>query len=109
MFFFEINQHILGIDSLDTPYHWIAADVNNDRQVSVADLISLRKIILGKIDEFPNNTSWRFVPLLYNFQNPENPLQEEFPEEVVTSGINQAIRSLEFCAIKIGDVAGPYY
>ena len=57
----KIQRHILGLESLDTPYKLIAADVNADDQVKVSDLSQLRKLILGVITDLPTNESWRFV------------------------------------------------
>ncbi|MDF1698148.1 MAG: T9SS type A sorting domain-containing protein [Saprospiraceae bacterium] len=57
----KIQRHILGLESLDSPYKLIAADVNADDQVKASDLTQLRKLILGVITDLPTNTSWRFV------------------------------------------------
>ena len=42
-----IQRHIIGLESLDSPYKLIAADVNNDRRVTALDLVNLRRLILG--------------------------------------------------------------
>ena len=57
-----ISQHILGLTPLSSPYKMVAADVNNDQQVTTLDIIELRKNILGFSDDFTNNMSWRFIP-----------------------------------------------
>ena len=33
-----IQRHILGIETLDDPYKFIAADVNNDQEITATDL-----------------------------------------------------------------------
>ncbi|MEP7269115.1 MAG: dockerin type I domain-containing protein [Saprospiraceae bacterium] len=53
---------MLGIERLKSPYKKIAADVNNDNDISAIDLLELRKLILGIYDKLPDNTSWKFVP-----------------------------------------------
>ena len=57
----KIQRHILGLESLDSPYKLIAADVNADAYVKASDLTELRKLILGIITDLPNNESWLFV------------------------------------------------
>jgi len=62
------TRHILGVAELETPYLRIAADVNGDESIDVGDIITIRSLILGLIDVYPNNVpSWTFVPVDYNF------------------------------------------
>ena len=56
-----MQRHILGLKTLDSPYKLIAADINNSKSVTAADLVELRKVVLGVESEFKYNTSWRFV------------------------------------------------
>ena len=59
-----IQKHILGLELLDSPYKMIAADADNNEKVSAADLIHLRKLILGVSSELPNGQkAWRFVTI----------------------------------------------
>lgn len=99
-----INKHIIDVERLDSPYKQIAADVNKSGSISVLDLIILRKVILNIQNDFGGqNTSWRFIPTDYVFENPENPLREDFPESI-TLNLNQDITNANFVGIKIGDV-----
>ena len=101
-----INKHILGIDSLDSPYQIIAADINGNGAVSTFDVVELRKMILGINTDFPDNHSWRFVDKKYVFPNPFNPFQEKFPEtRQIASLLNSALTE-DFVAVKVGDVNG---
>ena len=99
-----IKQHILGTNLLDSPYKIIAADVTDNGTVSTADLIQIKQVVLGVVTGFPNNTSWRFVPTAYEFQNPGNPLNEEYPEVISFNNLDGDDFSADFVAIKIGDV-----
>ena len=47
------KTHVLGQEVLDSPYKMIAADINNDKEISALDLIELRKLILGVYNELP--------------------------------------------------------
>jgi len=99
----QIQKHLLGITPFTTLDQFIAADINHNGNISVLDLVELRKLILGKYSEFPRNTSWRFGSL---------------PQEMNSSNISQfrevsSIEYLEpdtlvmdFVGIKIGDLNG---
>ena len=98
-----ISQHVLGIQALDSPYKLIAADVNNSGNISVLDMVDLRKMILLINEEFPNNTSWRFINEDYVFADPTNPFASTFPEHYSINGLEQN-EVADFIAVKIGDV-----
>ncbi len=102
-----ISQHLLGNSRFTDPYRIIAADVNNSQNLSTLDLINIQKLILGRITEFPNNLSWRFVDASYTFPNPQNPWQEPFPEMIELPNLpNGGVQDADFIAVKIGDVDG---
>ena len=100
-----IAKHILGVQSLGSPYKLIAADVNNSGTITTADLIQLRKLILSIYDDFPDNTSWRFVDADYTFPDSTNPWAEIFPESIHDNYPFDLI-GYNFIGIKIGDVNG---
>jgi hypothetical protein len=100
-----IQRHILGHTKLNTPYQKIAADVNNDKKISTADLVQLRKLILGAITDFPNNTSWRFVDKVFAFDDPNDPLSGYIKETYEIPTLN-AHMTVDWIGVKIGDVNG---
>ncbi|MCB9327134.1 MAG: T9SS type A sorting domain-containing protein [Lewinellaceae bacterium] len=97
-----IQRHILGLANLDSPYKVIAADVNNNEKVSSADLIELRKLILGLYTELPNNESWRFADASQIFANNNNPFP--FNEKISVENFTSDDMNNDFKIIKIGDV-----
>lgn len=99
----EIQKHILGIERLNSAYKIIAADVNNDKELSAKDLIDLRKVVLGIYNDFPNNDSWRFVDKDYVFQDTEDPFNEKFTEDYEIINLNSDM-NIDFIAVKVGDV-----
>lgn len=70
-----------GYSILFETEQWIAADINNDGFVTSGDVVWLRKLILGKVNQVPNNNSWRFVHDSYVFKDLNNPLSESFAEQ----------------------------
>jgi hypothetical protein len=101
-----MSKHILGLDTLDSPYKMIAADVNRSNSVTTFDIVEARKMILGIYTAFPNNTSWRFVDQSFAFPNALNPFQTTFPEKITIPSLNASTPKPNFIAIKTGDVNG---
>lgn len=97
------QRHILGLESFTSPLQYLAADVNADKKVTAADLVQMRKIILGVDEYYKSNNSWIFL--------------DESSVKAATNpwGIKQSIlvpigykniTNLNFRALKIGDVDG---
>jgi hypothetical protein len=70
----------------------------------VADLIELRKLILGVYKKFPLNKSWRFVDVKSEMADPSNPWP--FNEELVLNHVYNHTNNADFIAVKVGDVSG---
>ncbi len=101
----EISKHILAIQPLNNPWKIIAADANFSGSVTTNDVVQLRRLILGQINELPGNTSWRFFTDNCNF--PPNPF------EVTNCGTGYGFDPMPFWAypseirfygLKTGDV-----
>ena len=97
-----IQKHLLGLKPLDTPERIIAADINGSGSISAADLLDLRKLILGVYDELPNNDSWIFVDAEANYDNPSNPFPADRIREI--NGLRFHSLQNNFTGIKVGDV-----
>ena len=98
-----MSRHILGIETLNSPYKMIAADVNQSGTITAFDMVELRKLILFINTEFPANNSWRFVDANYIFANPSNPFASTFPEVTNFNDLD-ANEISDFVAVKIGDL-----
>lgn len=99
-----ISKHLLGTDTIDSPYKIIAADANRSGSVTSFDIVTLRRLILGIDTVFANNTSWRFVPASFQFPDPFNPFVGEFPEEIAVPAGMVSLADLDFVGLKVGDV-----
>ena len=99
-----INKHILGTELLDSPYKMIAADIDQNNVITMYDLVQLRNALLEEQESFPENTTWRFIDASYEFLNPSNPFQEDFPETYAIEPLLDTMGQLDFIAVKIGDV-----
>ncbi len=100
-----IQRHLLNIASLNSPYRYIAADVNNDEKVTAADIIDLRKLILEVYTAFPSNDSWRFVDASQALTVAN---AFDFREYIDITELNNDMTSMDWKGVKIGDVNGSY-
>lgn len=98
----HIQRHILGIASLNSPYKLIAADINSTESITAADLVELRKMILGLNESFPDNESWRFVSMDDEMSDMENPWP--FSEDLIVGNAPIDNVQADFVGVKIGDV-----
>lgn len=98
-----IQKHILGLQLFDTPQKYIAADVNHSESVSGADIIQIRKAILGYYNEFPNNDSWRFIDKSHVFNDFD---YYDFKEYISYDPLSGDENNSDFIGIKIGDING---
>ena len=101
-----IRKHILGLTVFDTPYKYIAGDVNNSGSISTFDLVIIRQVILQWIPEFAAGESWVFVDADYVFSNPSNPLNENYPVSITFTPEEGEEYNFDFVAVKRGDVNG---
>ncbi len=68
-----IRKHILGTQPFTSPWAYLAADINRSGSINAFDPSELSKLLDGTYNQFPNNTSWRFIPEGFVFPDPNNP------------------------------------
>ncbi|MFT4536245.1 MAG: hypothetical protein ACI9P5_003621 [Saprospiraceae bacterium] len=98
----KIQRHILGLADLNDAYKIIAADINNDEYIGAADLLQLRKLILGVITELPSNTSYVMVDAAQEFSDINDPWP--LHTDIIISPLETHMNDQNFVAIKVGDV-----
>lgn len=94
-----IQKHILKEELFVKGDIILAADVNIDGNISVQDVVMLRKLILGNYRELPHGRSWRFL-----YDVPDS--FDEYPHNVIEGGVLLAPSSEvthSFLMVKIGD------
>jgi len=101
-------RHILAIELLDSPYKIIAADVTGDGKIDILDLVELRQLILFSISNFSKEKSWKFIDANYQFIDPTNPLDENFPRIIDFADLS-ANAAADFIGVKVGDLSGDSY
>ncbi|TVR85766.1 MAG: HYR domain-containing protein, partial [Saprospirales bacterium] len=102
----KIQRHILLIETFDSPYLHIAADANADGVISTFDNVLLSALIVQNIFEIEENTSWNLVDAEYDFLDPNDPLNENWPSSITLNNVNEDLMDVDFVAVKTGDVSG---
>ncbi len=97
-----IQQHILGQQSLDSPYSIIASDANNDQNLTAADIVELRRLVLGVSDVLEDIDTWIFIDATDVFFDPSNPWP--FTQDITLRNLNSNVLNGDFIGVKIGDV-----
>lgn len=99
----RIRRHILSEEPLASPYRMLAGDANMSQTISTADVIKIRKVILGIDPDFNNGLSWRFLPMTFSFQDPLHPWLTGIPQSATVSNLTTDL-TVEFMGVKLGDV-----
>ena len=98
-----IQRHILGIEEFNDAKKTIAADIDNSQKITAADLVAMRKVILGITNSFPNSQkSWRF--LISDFSAAGNISPFPYNEKYEFKNLTEVKTNQNFFAIKIGDI-----
>ncbi len=105
-----LQAHIIHKASdrlLTSPYLMIAADVNKDGAVSIADLAFVKKMILGELTTFPSkshgNNLWSFVDSSYRFADTANPFP--YPDTIGFKNLTANQINKTFYAMKLGELS----
>lgn len=101
-----MRRHLTGDPLLSSPYQLIAADVNTNGDISIADLLSMRKVLIGAETTFAGTEPWAFVNNAFIFADPSDPFSEmEQASELLIKPLEDA-HAFDVRAIKIGDLNG---
>ena len=101
-----IQRHILGLGLLDSPYKMLAADANNTNSISAADILEIRKVVLGINTSFPGGKCWKYVKKNHVFSNPNIPWN--YPGNYQFTDMTASQMHSDFYAVKVGDVNTSY-
>lgn len=95
-------RHINEIELITDPYILLAADINASGTITNLDFLLLRELLLERIEEFPGNTSWRFVPRDYQITDIAQPI----PDRYQYFNLLSCQLAQDFIGIKVGDLDG---
>lgn len=102
----QVQRHILNINSLQSPYQMLAADVNLSGSITTLDLIFIRRVILGVRNDFAPLPAWLFVPVDGFFVDPLNPFSGILQNAYRLENLQSDVLDFDILALKPGDVNG---
>ncbi len=96
--------HIIGDNLIDDPYRFMAADINNDGNITNLDILEIKQVMLLIDSVFTGANNWKFVRADHEFDDPLHPTLN--PENTTANEFDVANGSMEpnFIGIKTGDV-----
>lgn len=97
-----IQKNILGKTPFNSPFQYLAADVNNSKSITARDISDLRKVILGIRPDFPGKEIWNFVPANYKFSDIESPW--DVSKDINFKDLSEDYSQLNFVGYKKGDI-----
>jgi len=101
-----MQSHLLQLNNyIMPPFSQLAGDVNNSGNIDINDMLILRQLLLGIVDDFAAVEPWQFYPRATNFADPSNPFSTTIESEVSIELLN-ADQNIEFIGLKSGDVSG---
>ena len=96
-------NHVVGRKSFESPYQYIAGDVNLDGSLTMQDVDVLLAYIGGERQHINPEERWIFVDSDFEFDQSLDPLQQLFPQEIMIRA-HQLETDLDFTAICLGDI-----
>jgi len=100
-----IQKHLLGIKKMKSPYQFIAADANRSKSISAADILMIRKLILGTVTKFPENDCWVYPDAKQQLTTSN---AFTYRSKLVYNNLTSSIIDADFKVVKIGDVNGSF-
>jgi hypothetical protein len=117
-----IQAHAAQQVSFTSPYQWVAADINGDQRVNLADYAFVQKYVLTNNAHFTDpqgnqvGPDWKFIPESFMFMplpngNPQaplpNPLNNPIPlSTIARAGVMMDFLDDDFVGVLMGDVNG---
>lgn len=95
----KIRRHLVELELFDTPYKYIAADVNESDFVSIADIIKIRRY-LASLEDLPSG-NWTFVDSAFTITNDN---WTNAPECIELTIWDSDLTDSSFIGIRMGDV-----
>ncbi len=107
--YYMIYQHLLGINLLDYPWQFVAADMNLDHTLTLADVVLVIQLLNGTFDPPADWRSWTFVPVkTYAFFPDVAPdyTYPQYEEAIYVYDLSANFVNQDFVGIKRADVDG---
>ena len=99
----KIRRHLAALETFDSPFKYLATDVNASGSVSVTDIIKIRRYLAGLEDLASGD--WSLVPNEFEINN-ENWMLA--PDALAFEPLMSDVSDADFTAVRMGDVNGSW-
>ncbi|NNE26840.1 MAG: T9SS type A sorting domain-containing protein, partial [Saprospiraceae bacterium] len=99
-----LQAYVNGEYEFQSPYSFIAADINEDFRVDTEDLEILQALIEGEEDEWPNERQWVFYNVEDMTRMTANPLHDDLSQMVYIENIQNKSHHHDFMGVLKGDL-----
>lgn len=102
-----VERHILGKESLDSPWKRLAANVDRQGGINAADIFLMRQVIHGSADRYVSGQPvFHFLPASTVFSNAAQPW--DAPDFIRYESPAENLSGQDFFGVKLGDVDGDW-
>ena len=101
----RVARHLMGVDTLTSPYQLIAADVDQSGTIDSDDIMMLHFILLGVQPGLADSLGWRFIPEAFVFPA-DSMMTQGYPQEIWIDTLHADVMDAHFVGVKLGDVNG---
>ncbi|MBV6653554.1 MAG: HYR domain-containing protein, partial [Mameliella sp.] len=98
-----LARHLMGVDTITSPYQLAAADVDQSGTLDSDDIMMLHFILLGIQPDLADDLGWRFIPESFDFPD-DSLMTMGYPESILIDTLGADFMDGHFTAIKLGDV-----
>lgn len=99
-----LTKFLLGQSSFESPYQYLAADLNEDGKVDTEDLSALIKFVTSKAEGLPGNHKSYIISAGQKFDTPSDILTAELSATVNLDSIKTALKGMDFVLVRKGDI-----
>ena len=100
-----LESVVFNNGTFSNPYSYLAADVNEDKQIDESDYAILSELVSGEEDEWPLERQWVFFDKNNIDDTSENMLETDMQEVIHISSLRSTGNRLNFMGILKGDIS----
>lgn len=99
-----LNAYLAGRYTFESPYSYIAADINEDNVLDELDYKLLSDLVSGEEDEWPLERQWVFYNAAEMGEMSENPLEDNMTNEIMVLSNETRISKINLMGVLKGDI-----
>jgi len=99
-----LNAYLSERYTFESPYSYIAADINEDNVINQEDYELLSELVNGEEDEWPKERQWVFYNSIEMGSMSDNPLEDEMTQEIMVLSNESRVSKINLMGVLKGDI-----